>query len=120
MPWNLSVSYTFSMPREYYYLNQYNRLDSVKSTITQTISVNGSVNITKNWRVQYSTGWDLQKSKMTTASLTFFRDLHCWDMSFYWIPFGSMQRYEFKLKVKASILEDLKFDKKKTYGSTYY
>lgn len=120
MPWNLSVSYTFSMPRKYYYFNQNNRLDSVNSTITQSISINGSVNITKNWRVQYSTGWDLQTNKMTTASLTFFRDLHCWDMSFYWIPFGYMQRYEFKLKVKASILEELKFDKKKNYNNSNY
>ena len=120
MPWNLNVSYSISIPRTYYYMNQYNRLDSVKSTVTQTLGVNGSVNITKNWRANFTTGWDLKTNKLTMTSLTFFRDLHCWDMSFYWIPFGSIQRYEFKLKVKASILEELKFDKKKSYNSSNY
>jgi hypothetical protein len=39
------------------------------------------------------------------------RDLHCWSMSFSWVPFGQMKSYMFHIGVKAAMLKDLKYDK---------
>jgi hypothetical protein len=119
LPWTLNLNYSWSLPRKYY-IDRLSKLDSTTSKITQTIGVNGTFNMTKNWRVTYSTGWDFMQNKISTASLTFYRNLHCWDMTFLWIPFGGMQRYEFTVKVKAGMLKDLKVDKKKSYGNVYY
>ena len=118
LPWTLNISYTWSLPRRYY-IDSQSKLDSVTSKITQTIGFNGTINVTKNWKVGYATGWDFMANKIAYTKLDFFRNLHCWDMSFLWIPFGGMQRYEFTVKVKAGMLKDLKVDKKKSYGSPY-
>ena len=47
---------------------------------------------------------------MTSFSLT--RDLHCWQLDIYWVPFGQFRSYNVSLRAKASILQDLKVDKK--------
>jgi hypothetical protein len=119
IPWNMSITYSWSLPRKYYY-NQYNKIDSVGSKIVQTLGVTGVISFTKHWKVNYATGWDFMANKISYTKFDFYRDLHCWDMSFLWIPFGQMQRYEFSVKVRAGMLKDLKVDKKKTYGNVYY
>ena len=119
MPWNLNITYTWSLPRKYYY-NYNNKIDSIASKITQTLGVSGTVNFTKHWKVQCSSGWDFVANKISYTKFDFYRDLHCWDMTFLWIPFGGMQRYEFGVKVRAGVLKDLKIDKKKTYGNVFY
>jgi len=118
MPWNLNITYSWSLPRKYYY-TYYNTIDSITSKISQTLGVNGTINFTKNWKMSYATGWDFVANKISYTKFDFYRDLHCWDLSFMWIPFGGMQRYEFTVKVKAGMLKDLKVDKKKSYGNVY-
>ena len=48
VPWNLSVSYSLSIPRKYYY-DYNNQLDSVSNNVIQTLSASGKVSLTKNW-----------------------------------------------------------------------
>jgi hypothetical protein len=40
-------------------------------------------------------------------------------MSFQWIPIGTRKSWSFTLNVKASVLQDLKLDKKKDFRDTY-
>jgi hypothetical protein len=40
---------------------------------------------------------------------SFYRDLHCWEAVFYWIPNGSLQGYYFRINIKA--LPDIKIEK---------
>ena len=116
VPWNLSVSYSLSIPRKYYY-DYKNELDSVSNNIIQTISASGKVSLTKNWNIAFSTGWDFEEKGISYTTLNVYRDLHCWDMAFTWVPFGDRQRWEFTLKIKASMLSDIKIDMK---SSTNY
>lgn len=111
VPWSLNVSYSLSIPRKYYY-DYNNELDSVSNNVIQTISASGKVSLTKNWNIGFSTGWDFQDKGISYTTLNVYRDLHCWDMSFTWVPFGDRQRWEFTLKIKASMLSDIKIDMK--------
>jgi hypothetical protein len=54
---------------------------------------------------------------MTQISVN--RDLHCWDMSFNWIPNGNMKMWEFSIRVKASVLADLKYERRKDSHDNY-
>ena len=63
----------------------------------------------------FSGGYDLKVKDFTHASLDITRDLHCWEMRFNWIPFGYRQSWSFTINVKASMLKDLKWDKKKDF-----
>jgi len=47
--------------------------------------------------------------------LNIYRDLHCWDLAINWIPFGTYQRYSVDLKVRASILQDLKLSRRREF-----
>lgn len=111
VPWSLSLSYSLSVPRKYYY-DYNNQLDSVSNKVIQTITASGKVSFTKNWNVGFSTGWDFEEKGISYTTLNVYRDLHCWDMAFTWVPFGDRQRWEFTLKIKASMLSDIKIDLK--------
>ena len=111
VPWSLNLSYSLSIPRKYYY-DYNNQLDSVSNNVIQTISASGKVSLTKNWNIAFSTGWDFEEKGISYTTLNVYRDLHCWDMAFTWVPFGDRQRWEFVLKIKASMLSDIKVEMK--------
>jgi hypothetical protein len=43
------------------------------------------------------------------------RDLHCWTLLFNWVPFGPYTSYNFRINVKASILSDLKLERRQPF-----
>lgn len=104
IPWNISWSYTLNYSKP-----------ALTENITQTLTVSGNMNLTPKWKVNITTGYDLKNKDFTFTSVDIHRDLHCWEMSFSWIPFGYRQSYLFRLNVKSSVLKDLKIDKKKDY-----
>jgi hypothetical protein len=108
VPWSMNINYSMNYSKP-----------SLKSTFTQTLSVNGNVALTKKMNITYSTGYDFTSAAITMTQITVTRDLHCWDMSFNWIPNGYMKMWEFSIKVKASVLADLKYERRKDYHDNY-
>jgi lipopolysaccharide assembly outer membrane protein LptD (OstA) len=110
IPWNFAFSYSF----------QYNTEPNGRnSSISNTLNFNGDANITPKWKVQFTSGWDFRANTFSQTSFSIYRDLHCWDMSMSWIPFGQYQSYSVDIKVKASILQDLKLSKRKAYYTRF-
>ncbi|MFO7869060.1 MAG: putative LPS assembly protein LptD [Bacteroidales bacterium] len=109
VPWNINVSYSVSIPRKYYY-NEFNKIDSISNNVVQTMGINGKFSLTKNWNISFRTGWDFTEQAISYTSIDVYRDLHCWEMSFNWVPLGDRQRWDFTLRVKADMLKDLKLD----------
>ena len=109
IPWNLSLNYNFS------YSHSGN-----KKTTTQTVSYNGSLTITKNWGFSFSGGINLNTFEITPGSVSIDRDLHCWQMGLTWVPVGYRKSWSFNIRVKSSILQDLKFDKSSGFLDNYY
>lgn len=70
--------------------------------------------------VTFQGGYDFQAKELTPASITITRDLHCWQMSFAWIPFGHYQSWSFNIGVKAASLADLKYDKSQSMFDNLY
>lgn len=105
VPWNLRFDYSirFSQP------------DRKEPTITQTFNFSGDFSITKKWKIGFSSGYDIEKREITFTNVNISRDLHCWMMTFRWVPFGFRQSYNFEIGVKASILSDLKYNKSKSW-----
>jgi len=114
IPWSLKISYTLSYLNDYFYSNS-NLRDSISDNIIQTLSFNGDINLTENWRIGFRSGYDLENKDFTYTSIDIYRDLHCWEMNFNYIPFGLRQSYNFQIKVKSSILQDLKLTRKREW-----
>jgi hypothetical protein len=108
IPWTLNVSYSLS------YINSY-----IKPTLTQTLSFNGNVSFTKKMAITYTSGYDFTAKKITMTNIGITRDLHCWEMNLNWIPNGTMQSWNFTIRVKASVLGDLKYERRKDFHDSY-
>jgi len=112
IPWDLTISYSFNYTVAHKYPNSiYERNEN----IVQTLGVSGNVSITPKWKIGFMTGWDFEAEDLSYTSLSFYRDLHCWEMRFNWIPTGARQSWNFTINAKASILQDLKLNKKKDF-----
>ena len=104
IPWNLNLDYTFRYTRPIF-----------EKTITQSFGFSGNIKLTDKWKIGFRSGYDFIEKNLTHTSLDIYRDLHCWEMLFKWIPFGYHQSYNFTIRVKASTLQDLKWEKKKDW-----
>jgi lipopolysaccharide assembly outer membrane protein LptD (OstA) len=112
VPWDVAISYTFNYGVRHNYPNYVHEREE---NIVQTLGLSGNVNITPKWKVGFITGWDFESSKLSYTSLSVYRDLHCWEMRFNWIPIGYQKSWNFSINAKASILQDLKLTKKKDF-----
>lgn len=109
VPWSMSVRYNFNYSKP-----------SLRSFVTQTLSFSGNVNLTKKMAVTYTSGYDFRMKEITMTQIGITRDLHCWEMSFNWVPNGSMKMWDFTIRVKASVLADLKYQRRKDFHDTNY
>ena len=116
IPWNLGFNYSISYNAQY--VN--NGTTGYRKKINQTININGSVRLTPKTMITATTGYDFASRKMSMTSISITRDLHCWQMSFMWIPFGNHKSWSFNIGVKAASLADLKYDKSYTQYDNMY
>ena len=114
--WSLSLSYNLRISNTPTYVNYL--LNDYRTTV-QTISISGDVSLSPKWKVSAQTGWDFETKKISYTSLTIYRDLHCWEMRFNVIPYGTYKSWNFQINVKAAALQDLKLTKKKDYRDNY-
>lgn len=112
VPWSLNIAYSFSHTSDHAYPNYQ---DVVTKKLIQTLSFSGDVSLTPKWKVSFTSGFDFENHKITYTSVNIFRDLHCWEMRFNWIPIGTLKSWNFQINVKSSILQDLKLTKKKDF-----
>jgi hypothetical protein len=108
LPWSMDISYSVNYSKP-----------SMKSQVSQALTVRGHLQLTKNMKITYNTGYDFTGKAITMTQIQITRDLHCWNMSFNWIPNGSMKMWEFSLKVNAAVLSDLKYERRKDYHDNY-
>ena len=116
IPWNFGFNYNINYNLAY--VN--NGTTGYKRNVTQTIGFNGSINITPKMSATVNGGYDITNNKLTTSSITISRDLHCWQMSFSWVPFGHYKSWNFHIGVKAGSLQDLKYDKSHSMYDNYF
>lgn len=119
VPWNLSLtyygSYTMSpyLPRD---TREGKNPEAVfRHQFTQTIGLSGDFSLTPKWKITFSTGFDIMSRKMTLTSINFARDLHCWEMGFYWVPWGGHSEWHFHIRIRSSVFQDIKYEKRKDF-----
>ena len=131
-PWSLTINYTFAYnvtDNPFYYMGPalleargISEEDAIKrhnGNIIQTLNVSGDINITKKWKIGFTTGYDFTQKDLSYTSLDIYRDLHCWEMRFNWIPFGTRKGWSFTINVKASVLQDLKYNMKRDFRENF-
>jgi hypothetical protein len=108
VPWSMNISYSLSYSKP-----------GLKSNVTSAVSIRGNVTLTKPMAINYTSGYDFKGKAITMTSIGIKRDLHCWEMNLNWIPVGTMKGWNFTIRAKASVLGDLKYERRKDYHDAY-
>lgn len=106
--WNLGMSYSVSYG--YGTFNQFK--NEYKGRLSHNFSFNGSIQPTKNWNFSFTSSYDFDQNKIAYMNCTLSRDLHCWNISASFVPFGPTTSYYVSLRVNASMLQDLKYEQR--------
>ena len=106
IPWTLNMNYNIV----------YSKPNYKNAIITQTLSFSGDVSLTPKWKIGFNSGYDFINKDFSYSSISIYRDLHCWEMHFNWIPFGFRQSYNFQINVKSSMLQDLKLVRRRDWS----
>ncbi len=108
VPWNVRLGYNLR------YSKSYQPNDKRNYNVTNAVTANGNFNLTDEWRINYSTGYDFRKKELNYTNIGIQRDLHCWQMGFSWSPIGNFRQYNFVIQPKSSLLRGFKVEKKRT------
>lgn len=105
-PWSINMSYSLSYNRAYNYDNKQQKLNT-KHNFTQTLNLSGNIKITPALSISASTGFDFMAMKITTSQISATYDLHCFNISFNWVPTGQWKSWNFLICANAAALADL-------------
>jgi hypothetical protein len=110
VPWSLRINYSLS------YARPIKQLSTTKLfNITQTLQFSGDISLSAKWKINFNSGYHFEMKEFTQTTITIARDLHCWTMNFMWVPFGAFTSYNLTFRVKASVLQDLKMERRKPF-----
>jgi hypothetical protein len=98
IPWSLSLDFNYGINR-----NFRGGEDSRFATLNSSFDLG----ITRDWRINGRTGFDFDSMDFVPTQISIMRDLHCWEMSLSWVPFGQFQAISFSIYVKSGHLRDL-------------
>jgi len=107
MPWDFGFDYSLN----------YSGASSANPNgkVTQTLGMRGNLSITEKWKLSANTNFDIEAMEFSFTTFNLTRDLHCWNMSFNFVPFGFRQSYSFTISASSSMLQDLKIQKQQSH-----
>lgn len=111
MPWDFGFDYSlnYTGPSRSY----------PNGRVSQTIGLRGNLKITEKWNASMNTNFDIQAGEFSFTTFNLTRDLHCWGMSFNFVPFGFRKSYSFTISAKSSMLADLKLQKQQSHYDNF-
>ncbi|MBU1471112.1 MAG: hypothetical protein KJ723_10545 [candidate division Zixibacteria bacterium] len=89
--WSVNVGHRYTENRN---------LLSDNKTITHWITTSARFDLTEHWNVNIDQNYDIRRKIIVSRSINVYRDLHCWEFMFSWVPNGSLKGYYFKINVK--------------------
>jgi hypothetical protein len=110
IPWSFRFDYSM------FYSNSFIKKNGVSSKkVMQSLNFSGRLNLTEKWNMDMNTNFDIQAMKFSFTTFNVSRSLHCWSMSFGFVPFGDRKSYSFNLSTSSAILRDLKISKQSSW-----
>jgi hypothetical protein len=110
IPWQVSFGYSLSF---------FKRLkpdySGFENDLASNINFNGSFNLTPKWNFSATGYYDIDTKKLQTFSMSINREMHCWQMSISITPVGLYRFFSFSISPKASVLQDLKINRSRTF-----
>jgi len=103
IPWNFRVAYAIN----------YSNSARQNEVSSHSLMFSGDLEIAPRWSIGGSSGYDFKNKGFTLTQLRFQRDLLSWQMRFSWVPFGTFNRWNFFIGIKAGVFKDLKYEQRR-------
>lgn len=106
-PWNIIVNYNLAITK--------NTVPTLPDNKVQTLNASFSFAPTSKWKIDVMTNYDFKANNFGYTNIRLHRDLHCWEASINWVPFGFSKQYSVSLNLKTQALRDVKIPKQKQW-----
>ena len=103
--WQASFSMRYSKQQKFDYLDNIYDWDN-----DFWLNTNLKIMLSENWKLSYSTRFDVIEQKMLSQSFHLSRPLHCWEFTFKWWPSGGRKGFFLNISVKHPDLQDIKIE----------
>ena len=108
-PWNLDLSWNFSQDQS----------DPRVKRRSSNLNASFKFNLTDYWRIEAGTSYDILNNEVAAPVVRVYRDLHCWEMEFNWVPTGPYRNFQLAIRLKAPQLRDVKVTKQGSARAIY-
>lgn len=104
---NFSIPWTLGFKYDYTYESEFPN----KMTKSKVLSSELKLNITEKTVLGLQSGYDFTEEQIVRniTKVSVHRDLHCWVLTFSWLPIAPTQYFEFSVGIKAPILQAIKY-----------
>ena len=106
IPWTLSFGYTYNYQKP---------TNADSKVITQSLQLQTTINLTKNWKFEGMTNYDFEQNDFGYTRFSLYRDMKCWEARITVVPKGGQQNYNFSINLKPQMFKDLKVERKRNY-----
>ncbi|MDX1653133.1 MAG: putative LPS assembly protein LptD, partial [Brumimicrobium sp.] len=109
IPWKINLTHTW-------FLNQNTNTETFESEryrTNQNIVINGDVSFTQRWKLGVNSSYDLTENQITQTRLSLNRDMHCWQLAFYWTPVGGQQSFLVRFNATSALFQSAKLELRK-------
>lgn len=102
IPWKVTLDHVFS-----YTLNTNPTTYRDKHYLpTNTFAINADANITPNWKIGARMFYDIENKKISNLNINLYRNIHCWNVTFNWVPIGTNKSFVVGIRGNASALQN--------------
>lgn len=109
IPWKINVAYNL-----FYNLNNNPALYAEeKYRETQNLTVSGDVSMTKRWKLAVSSNYDVTSSQLTQTRISVNRDMHCWQLGFFWTPVSGQRSFLVRFNATSNLFQAAKVELRK-------
>lgn len=102
IPWTINVDGAYTVSRTQY---------SSKLNKNASLSLGFTLGLTPTTKVTSSLSYDLVQKEVVIPTISFYKDLHCWEMQFDWHLGGFSSGFYFRLGIKAPQLRDIQLER---------
>lgn len=116
-PWNFALSMNMNVNRFFAPITK----NDTSTTTASIILNNFDFNLTKNWKIAISSGYDLKLKALGITTISAVRDMHCWEFRVNYVPISNIgQAYSIEIRPKSALLQDLKLSRTRPAIQNYF
>jgi hypothetical protein len=104
IPWDLTMDLTYSTQKP----------DPVTTTQSLFLALRGELSITTTLQLRAAATLDMLTGEINTPVIDITKRIHCWNLSFNWVPTGLNRGFFLRFSAAAPQLDDLQIIKQST------